>query len=113
MRFRCGSKRLKLGLSAAVLSLAAWPDIPPALADCAPAAADGVSVICSGDTVNQNDPNGFGTGAEEGVTLEVLSGASVTGTGEGIDLGNDATINNAGSISGGDNGVSRLLKNPP
>ena len=105
MRFRCGSKRLKLGLSAAVLSLAAWPDIPPALADCAPAAADGVSVICSGDTVNQNDPNGFGTGAEEGVTLEVLSGASVTGTGDGITLGRNATIDNAGSVTGGAGGV--------
>jgi len=71
-----------------------------AFAACTPAAANGVVAICSGDTTNQNAPNGYGTGFEDDVDLTVLHGATVTGTNRGISLRDDITITNNGSIIG-------------
>lgn len=62
-------------------------------------------VTCSGPTINQNDPNGFGTGVETGDTIDVQLNASVTGTDKGISV-LDGTINNLGTISGGLKGIS-------
>ena len=100
MQFRSLEKTLKLGLAVLPPVLCVWLNAMPVLADCAPAAADGVTAVCSGETVDQNAPNGFGTGIENGVTVEVRSGASVTGTNGGIFLGSDTTLDNAGSITG-------------
>ena len=94
-------KPLKLALATAPLALGVWLNTAPALADCAPAAADDIFAVCSGETVDQNDLNGFGTGIETDVTVQVLSGASVTGTNTGISLGDNATIDNAGTITSG------------
>ena len=51
---------------------------PPAQATCVTAVT---TVTCSGATTNQNPPNGFGTGNEDGMTINVLTGATVTGNG--------------------------------
>src|SRR5262245_55883433 len=78
-------------------------------AACAPAApVDNTTVTCIGVTNNQNDPAGYGTRTENGLTINVESGASVTGTRFGVSVdGNGAsnTINNLGTISGFDQGV--------
>jgi hypothetical protein len=76
----------------------------PAWAVCSPAAGSNITATCSGDTVNQNNPFGYGSGAGNNVTVTVQSGATVTGTNVGILFGNNITIDNAGSILGG-NGV--------
>src|SRR5262245_773851 len=71
-------------------------------AACAPAApVDNTTVTCSGPTSNQNDPNGYGTGSENGLTINVETGASVTGRNAGINLSDGFssginTINNLG-----------------
>ena len=108
MRSATNNGLRRSGLSAVVLAFGVWLDATAALAACAPVAANGVTVVCSGNTVNQNDPDGFGTGVEDNVTIEVLSGASVTGTDDGIDLRDNATIDNAGAVSGGDFGIIAL-----
>jgi outer membrane autotransporter protein len=58
------------------------------------------TVTCSGTTTNQNDPNGWGTGAETGDTINVQTGATVTGTAAGINV-NDGTVNNGDAVSSG------------
>jgi autotransporter-like protein len=78
----------------------------PAHADCTPAAANGVTATCSGTTTNQADgapgtsagTHGYGTGAENNVTVEVLNGATVTGTDNGISLDENATVDNYGTV---------------
>ena len=78
-------------------------------AACTPTApVDNTTVTCSGATDNQNDPAGYGTGNENGLTINVQSGASVTGTRFGVRVdGRDASnaIINLGTISGFDQGV--------
>jgi hypothetical protein len=78
-------------------------------AACTPAApVNNTTVTCAGATNNQNDPAGYGTRTENGLTINVESGASVTGTRFGVMVdGNGAsnTINNLGTISGLDQGV--------
>ena len=59
---------------------------------------NGQTVDCTGPTISQNDPNGWGTGAESGVTVNVQQGASVSGTSAGIDI-NAGTVNNHGANS--------------
>jgi uncharacterized protein with beta-barrel porin domain len=85
-----------------------------ARADCTPAAANNVTATCTGTTTNQgaNPPpssagvDGYGTGVETGVTVNVSDGASVTGTNNGINAG-DVIVNNGtgATISGGGNGI--------
>jgi hypothetical protein len=48
---------------------------------------------------------GYGSFADTGNTINVQSGASVTGTGAGVLL-HDGTINSFGTISGGFTGIS-------
>ena len=73
----------------------------------------GTTVTCSGTTANQNSPNGYGATSftgfgnqvqNDGLTINVLSGASVTGDtaiGSGFVLQNNNTVNNSGAIAGG------------
>jgi uncharacterized protein with beta-barrel porin domain len=73
-----------------------------AWAVCAPAApVSNTTVTCSGTTTNQNSPNGYGTGVENNDTVNVQTGATVTGTQSGFELGAGNTINNSGTITGG------------
>jgi len=75
-------------------------------AACAPAAgagtpASGTTVTCSGTTTNQNAPIGYGDGSQNGLTINVLGGASVIGTNAGFALDGQVTantINNSGTI---------------
>src|SRR5579859_3354627 len=72
-------------------------------AGCSPAASagappSGTTVTCSGTTLNQNPQAGYGDGSQTGLTINVVGGASVAGTGAGFDLGTNNTINNSGTI---------------
>jgi uncharacterized protein with beta-barrel porin domain len=78
-----------------------------------------VTVTCSGATVNQGPGinRGYGDSTQNGLTLNVQSGASVTGTSIGIDVNNNNTINNLGTItthgSGGIGDVYGINGNGP
>ena len=91
-----------MALGAASLFLGSAPN---ALAACAPAAGagappSGTTVSCTGATVNQNTPNGYGDGSQTGITVNVQQAASVTGTNNGIFLGNNNSVNNLGTVTG-------------
>lgn len=87
-----------------------------AFAQCAPPAspglpAAGTTVTCSGATTNQNGNNGYGTGDQNSLTINVLTGASVIGTGNlstGIAIGSGNTVDNSGTVSAFLNGVSAI-----
>ena len=94
-----------VGLAVATLALFAglFVMVERADATCTPATSpgsviNGQTVDCTGTTAGQNDPNGWGTGAESGVTVNVQQGASVSGTAGGIDI-NAGTVNNHGGGS--------------
>src|SRR5258707_7148290 len=76
---------------AATLAAASWP-ASHAEAACAPAAVGSTPsnsiITCNLATSNQNNPDGYGTGAQNNNTVNVLTGASVTGTNSGFKLGN-------------------------
>ena len=82
--------------------------VSKALAVCDPAAGTGrvtpppgTTVTCRGTTTTQNPlSDGYGTGQQNGLTVNVLSGASITTTGSGIALADTNTINNSGAVSG-------------
>lgn len=87
-----------------------------ASADCTPVAADNVTATCTGSTTNQGGGlpgsttgnDGYGTGVETGVAVNVVGGASntVSGNTSGIFLGDATVTNNAGaSITGGVFGI--------
>ena len=84
---------------AVALALLAAPFVAAnrAEATCDPATGSNTTVTCSGTT--SGTPNGYGTGSETGNTINVLSGASVTGTVNGLRF-QDGTVNNSGTISG-------------
>lgn len=85
-------------LSAAMVSLS----FSSAYAACTPTSgsASGATVNCTGATVDQDAPNGYGGSGIVGATINVASGASVTGTDRGI-VGLDSNIlNNEGTITG-------------
>ncbi|HTO64266.1 MAG TPA: autotransporter domain-containing protein [Bradyrhizobium sp.] len=69
-------------------------------AACTPIAASGVNATCTGTTTNQNGANGFGGGVETNANVTVVQGASVTGTGYGINLSDGSTVINSGSVQG-------------
>ncbi len=95
-----GSELLRRCVMAAGLLVVSLTFGERAEAACSPAMpADGGVVTCSGTTVNQNDPIGYDFTANDG-TINVLSGASVTGTDSAIDVEHRGTVNNAGSIAG-------------
>jgi len=55
------------------------------------APVNNTTVTCTGTVTNQNSPNGYGTGVENGLTINVQAGATVTGTaipGQGISVAN-------------------------
>ena len=99
--------------------------LAPSLAQgaCTPATGSNVTVTCAGVTFDQGPETntGYGSGLQNGLTLNVQSAASVTGTSIGIDVRNNNTINNLGVIttfgSGGVgdvwgvNGVANLTVN--
>ncbi len=78
-----------------------------ALADCTPASGSGVTATCSGATTNQAGGapgtsagvNGYGTGFETGITIDVLAGSTVTGTNWGLRF-DTGTVTNFGAVSG-------------
>jgi hypothetical protein len=57
-------------------------------------------VTCMGATSDANGTTGYGTNTDNGNTDNILSGASVTGTVDGL-VFNGGTVNNSGTISGG------------
>src|SRR5438445_3911350 len=65
----------------------------------------GSNVTCTDTTLNGNGNNGFGDGTQNGLTINVQSGASVSGSVNGLHLGTDNTVINAGTISGGFDGI--------
>ena len=91
-----------------------------AFAQCAPAAGSNITVTCSGATVDQGPGinTGYGNSTQDGLTLNVQPGASVTGTSIGIDVNNNNnTINNFGTVttngSGGVGDVYGISGNGP
>ena len=92
---------LALGLAALALGTGS------AKADCTPAAANNVTATCAGTTTNQGagapgtsgSTFGYGSGAETGVTINVATAATVSGTNAGIRIQGGSVLN-AGSISG-------------
>ncbi len=76
-----------------------------AWAACDPQATSGQPATCFDTTINQGGgpvgsslgSDGYGTGAQAGVTVTVLNGATITGNGSGIRLVDATVINNAGA----------------
>src|SRR6266704_5997111 len=76
-----------------------------AQARCDPDAGSNVTATCTGTTLNQNPPNGYGTGVETNLNTTVVQGATVTGT---ADANTDSvgiffrtgSVTNFGAISG-------------
>jgi hypothetical protein len=84
---------------ALTLSLAPMVMMDRAQAACAPTApVSNTIVTCAGTTINANGTNGFGTNTDTGNTYNVLGGASVTGSDNGITFIR-GTVNNSGSIA--------------
>ena len=98
-----------------------------ARAACDPGAGGNVTATCTGTTIDQNAPHGYGTGAETNLNVTVVPGASVhgderrhqlqytaasptpapsRGSFRGI-VASTATVSNSGTISGGSNGHQR------
>ena len=90
-----------------------------ASAACAPATGSNETVTCTGGTLNQGPGSntGYGDSTQNGLTLTVNSGASVIGTSTGIDVNNNNTIINLGTIttngSGGIGNVNAINSNGP
>ncbi|MEA2917276.1 MAG: hypothetical protein QOJ15_9357 [Bradyrhizobium sp.] len=87
-----------------------------AWADCTPAAANNVTATCTGTTTNQGGgapgtsvaQDGYGTGAQTGITVNVANGVgnTVNGNRYGIYVGDGTVTNNTGaSITGGLYGI--------
>ncbi|WP_245452270.1 autotransporter outer membrane beta-barrel domain-containing protein [Bradyrhizobium forestalis] len=95
------SRRVAWSASASVLALVAFS--PAAHAACTPAAADNVIATCSGVSP------GYGSGTETGVTVTVLTGATVSGV-AGINVADGTFINETGAtISGVNAGINAAL----
>jgi hypothetical protein len=109
---RCTRYRFdrRLLIAMGLLGAAAFAPLE-ALAQCAPPSGSNVTVTCSGATLNQGPESntGYGSGLQNGLTLNVQSGASVTGTSIGIDVGSNNTITNLGTVTTAGNHVTGLL----
>jgi uncharacterized protein with beta-barrel porin domain len=81
-----------------------------ALPNCSPATGDNVTVTCTGTTQDQGPGTntGYGASNQNGVTVNVQSGASVLGTSIGIDLNANNTINNLGTITTNGVGIGNV-----
>jgi uncharacterized protein with beta-barrel porin domain len=103
--------RSRFGLSVATVSLAGVAAIAPttafAVPNCSPAGGDNVTVTCSGAVFNQGPQagTGYGSGLQNGLTINVVAAppSSVIGTTFGIDVANNNTINNFGTVNGSGN----------
>jgi len=90
-----------------------------AVAACAPPSGSNTTVTCSGATVDQGPGinTGYGDSTQDGLTLNVQTGASVTGTSIGIDVNVNNVINNSGTVttngSGGVGDVYGISGNGP
>lgn len=89
-----------VALASAILSVL---HLAPAEAACTPA-IDGVTATCSGATTNQGTGNpaagvGYGGFSIDDATVNVLDGATVTGTEAGLRFGAGLTVDNRGTIS--------------
>jgi uncharacterized protein with beta-barrel porin domain len=92
---------LAAGVFAAVLlgGSGAW-------AACNPTAPVSNTTVTCATTTNQNGTNGYGTGAENNDTINVIAGATVTGTNNGLSIGDNNIVNIAptatvtGTLSG-------------
>jgi uncharacterized protein with beta-barrel porin domain len=78
-----------------------------AFAACSPSSGNNVTVTCTGTVTNQGPGagTGYGDSTQDGLALTVQSGASVIGTDIGIDVNNNNTINNFGTINSGGSGL--------
>ena len=96
-------RRAGATLAGAALTVVGATMLAPddALAACSPATGSNVTVTCSGSTFNQGPGGntGYGDSTQNGLSVNVQSGASVTGTSTGIDVNNNNTINNLGTIT--------------
>jgi hypothetical protein len=84
-----------------------------AQAACSPGApVSNTTVTCSGTTTDQNAPDGYGTGVENNLTINVQSGATVSSTtNDAFNLngaGTSNTINNYGTITGFNSGIQAV-----
>ena len=86
-----------------------WP--AEALASCTPPGGSNETVTCVGKTVNQTagTNSGYGDSTQNGLTLTVGSGASVIGTSNGIDVNNNNTIDNFGTITTNGSGIGNVF----
>jgi uncharacterized protein with beta-barrel porin domain len=96
------SRRRLHRIAAAMLASTALCSLAPAPAWAACAPPAGPVVTCTGNTVAQDAPNGFGNSTLDNVTVNVVPGATVQAafTGEGVQLGVNSTVNNSGGITG-------------
>src|SRR5215469_14046693 len=91
---------------APALLLASFAAGGEARAACAPTSpVSGQTVTCTDTTTNQNGTTGYGTFGDTGNTYNVVAGASVTGDVAGL-VFTSGTVNNAGTITGGAEGIS-------
>ena len=111
-----GLRRAPVLLLACVV-LATFATGSAAWADCTPAAANNVTANCSGTTIDQGDGapgssvnpqgNGYGTGTETGVTVNVLTNSTLTGSQTAINLGDGTVVtNNSGATISGNGGFA-------
>ena len=94
-----GIRGLRGTLPAASLTLALIAGFAPSVkAQCVPS---GSTVNCSGTVLNGSGTNGYGTGAETGLTINVTpSTTTVTGDANGIEVGATNIITNSGTVTG-------------
>ena len=105
-RARCfRPKRFLLGSLALLGAAGTLPS--DAVAACSPATGDNVTVTCSGATLDQGPEinTGYGSGLQAGLTINIQAPASVAGTSIGIDVGDNNTINNLGTVTTAGNGA--------
>jgi outer membrane autotransporter protein len=101
---RPGRAPSRIVLVAAAMFAAALALAPVAgRAACSPVTGAGTpsntTVTCSGTVLNQDNPNGYGTGQQDNDVVNVQAGASVTGSSAGLDLGAGNTVNFAAGSS--------------
>ena len=95
----CTRRTVRMALLACIAMTEILMSGGSAHAVCAPAADNNVTAICTGATIDQNAPNGYGAGTETNLNTTVVQGASVTSTtGFGIAF-NSGAVNNFGTIS--------------
>src|SRR3981081_4410159 len=106
-----GTKCFTLRLA---LLIAPFAIVDGANAACTPTSpVDDKTVFCTGATSDQNGTNGYGTSTaqsgDQGNTYNIVTGASVAGTGNGLTFLTSGTVNNSGTIAGAGVNGSGLL----